>query len=444
MRFRKLRVIVAGALATASLASPVAADPGETYVAEWNRHATNAIFNNGPNPPPPALPGNPLGAAQPPYVGVLHMAMVQGAVYDAVNDIVSGYQPYRDPPGSPPANASLDAAAVTAAYDVLSADTVRLPDITQEWVDDEHEASMAEIATLAAANGEDFEAGVAAGHAAATAMLNARSTDGRFAVGIFHPEGTGVGEWRPVTTNARDMNAWVGQVRPFMLKSQSQLRTDGPAEVTSRRYAREYNEVKDLGAATGSTRTQAQTDIANFYQPNPIELFNRNFRTIAAQHGLSVADEARLFGMLNLTAADALISCWNDKTFHHFWRPITAIQQGDFDGNKRTTGSTTWTSFIANPPYPDHPSGYNCATSAIMHAARAFFGTDRVAFSVQRNPTTGPVRNYTRFTDVVEDTIDARVYQGIHFRSADEQGAEIGKKAARWMERHFFEPQRRR
>ena len=364
------------------------------------------------------------------------MGMVQGAVYDAVNSIVGTHEPYLDATGSAPSTASQDAAAVTAAYDVLSNPTLRLPADTLAWLLLRHSESMAAIDAVT--DDAAFNAGVAAGHAAATAMLGARATDGRFAAGISHPEGTGIGQWRRTGATA-DGAAWVGEVTPFMLKSKSQLRTGGPLSVTSRRYAREYNEVMNLGAATGSTRTQAQNDLASFYQPNPVEIFNRTFRTIADLQGLSVAEEARLFGMANLASADAFISCWNDKTFHHFWRPLTAIQNGNSDGNSRTTGSTTWAPLIGNPPYPDHPSGYNCGTSAFMHAARDFFGTNRFAFSVVRTPAPGAtVRNYTRFTDVVKDTIDARVFQGIHFRTADEDGAEIGERVVRWMDRNFF------
>jgi hypothetical protein len=225
-----------------------------------------------------------------------------------------------------------------------------------------------------------------------------------------------------------------------MLNSPSQLRTAGPQLLSSPGYTAEYNEVKNLGSST-SNRTQAQTDLVNFFQPNPIEMFNRNFRTIAELEGLSTAQEARLFGMLNLAAGDALISCWNDKSFWHFWRPITAIRNGDDDTNDETDGEIGWTPAIGNPPYPDHPSGYNCATGAMMNTAADFFGTNKFEFRITRNPTAGSTfRDYTRFTDVVKDTIDARIYQGIHFRSADVQGANIGKQVAHWLDKYFLQP----
>jgi hypothetical protein len=435
-------VVAAVALFTATFAIPVNAHHPQTnagYVREWNAHALSAIFNAGTNPAPPTPPGVPPGAGQPPYVGAIHMAMVQGAVYDAVNAIARDHEPYLEETGSASRRASKDAAVVTAAYEVLVAPTLRLPAATIAWIEVEHAASMAEIDAVT--SDERLAAGIAAGHAAASAMLAERETDGRFpAVPFFHPEGTGAGDWRR-TAALPDQFAWVGNVEPFMLNSPSQLRTDGPPRLSSRRYAREYNEVLTLGSLTGSSRTPEQNDLVMFYQPNPVELFNRTFRTIAERKRLSVSDEARLFGMLNLAAADALISCWNDKSFWSFWRPITAIQNGDNDGNRRTDGDPDWTPFLTTPPYPDHPSGYNCATAAMMHTGRHFFGTDKFSFRVARSAAAdAPVRRYARFTDVIDDTIDARVYQGLHFRTADVQGAEIGRRVARWLDRHFFEP----
>ncbi len=167
-------------------------------------------------------------------------------------------------------------------------------------------------------------------------------------------------------------------------------------------------------------------------------MFNRTFRGLSTSKGLTLVEQARLFAMLNLSGADAAIGCWDDKEFWHFWRPLTAIRLGDTDGDPRTVGDPNWTSLIVAPPYPDHPSGYNCQTGAFMHAATAFFGTRKQEFGLTATfvppgspPGTPPItvtRPYERYTDVVEDTIDARVWQGIHFRSSDEDGAWLGKK----------------
>ena len=150
--------------------------------------------------------------------------------------------------------------------------------------------------------------------------------------------------------------------------------------------------------------------------------------------------------MLDMAGADALIGCWDDKAFWSFWRPVTAIQQGDNDGNPRTKGDPAWTPWITTtpltpPPYPDHPSGYNCVTSAMMHTAEAYFGKSKFAFSLTATVAGIPVtRNYERFTDVIDDTIDARVFEGIHFRAADVQAAGLGKDVAHLLDKHYFQP----
>ena len=232
----------------------------------------------------------------------------------------------------------------------------------------------------------------------------------------------------------------MAEVDPFLIESQSQFRTKGPHALTTDAYTREYNEVKELGGPTvGSPRTAEQEAVAQFYNVNLVELFNRTFRQISEDRGLTLVDQARLFAMLNTATADAVINCWNDKAHWSNWRPITAIREGNNDGNPSTVGDPGWTPLIPTPPYPDHTSGYNCGTSAFMHTAEVFFGRGKTEFSVVRTPG-GVTRNYERFTDVIDDTIDARVYQGIHFRAADVQGAEIGKDVAHWLDKHYFQP----
>jgi hypothetical protein len=282
--------------------------------------------------------------------------------------------------------------------------------------------------------------GIAAGAAAAEAMLAARASDGRYAPFSF-TAGSEAGQWRPVPPGfVSDPFAWVANVRPFVLQSPSQFQSKGPLDIGSRAYAKEYNEVKVLGEPD-SPRSDKQNAIARFYTVHPVELFNRTFRVIAEQRGLSVADEARLFAMINMAGADGLINCWSDKAFFNFWRPITAIHEGDNDGNRRTDGDPEWTSLVPTPPYPEHPSGYNCVTAAMMHTAEDFFGKKKMTFSVVRVVPNEPdvTRVYERFTDVIDDTIDARIYQGIHFRTAEVQGARIGKHVAHWLDRHYFQ-----
>ncbi|HEV8528847.1 MAG TPA: vanadium-dependent haloperoxidase, partial [Actinomycetes bacterium] len=253
------------------------------------------------------------------------------------------------------------------------------------------------------------------------------------------------GEWRPATSTVcttpsgpSDPFAWVAKVDPFVTQSGLQFVSKGPRDLTSGAYAKEYNEVKTLGASD-SVRSEEQQAVYDFFQAPPIEMYNRAFREYAAAQGLGLAEQARLFAKLTISGGDALITCWEDKALWSFWRPMTAIRLGDEDGNPKTDGDPDWTSAIATPPYPDHSSGYNCATGSYMEVGELYFGSGRTTFTL-KHATDAMSRTYEHFRDVWDDTIDARVYQGIHFRSADEQGAQIGRDVARWVDKHALQP----
>ena len=219
---------------------------------------------------------------------------------------------------------------------------------------------------------------------------------------------------------------WVSKVRPFTLKSTSQFRTDGPNDVRSRAYAKDFNEVKELGSATSTKRTPEQTAIGLFYTENVSACSTAPTARSQGIVGLSVVESARLFAMLNVASADAAINCWDEKVFWAFWRPVTAIRLADTDGNHRTKADPDWLPLVPTPPYSDHSSGYNCLTGAFVNTGKAFFGTDRMHFTVHSNATNAD-RSYSRLTDPVKDTINARIWVGIHFRTADEAGAESAR-----------------
>jgi hypothetical protein len=431
------------------------AGPPEEAVIDWNLNALDALFN-------PTSAATRPGAGQTPPVAAQHLAMVHGAMYDAVNMIDRGHEPFlKNLPGAP-RWASKSAAASTAAYKVLNGLTpaqAALPAATLTWVNDAYTASLAAIP-----NGPSKDAGREAGENAAAAMLANRTGDGRYVPFSFTCSND-PGEWRPVVSltctdpptppgPANDAFAWVAKVKPFTLESNSQFRSDGPPALDSRKYAKEYDEVKRFGGVgtvlTPNERTPEQTLAAQFFTANPMPTYARMLRGLAQQKSLSLAEQARLFAMVNVAHADAAINCWDDKVRWSNWRPITAIKLGDSDTNSRTVGDPAWTSFAGNPPYPDMSSGYNCVTASVMNAAKAFFGRDKMEFDLTATVTLGfptptaLTRHYERFTDVVEDTIDARIWQGIHFRTADENGAEIGKNVARWIDKHYFEPVRKK
>ena len=431
--FKKIPILLS-LIVLALVASPRVARADA--VTDWNAIASNSIV---------------VTASQPPQVSALSFAMVQGAVYDAVNAIDRGHRPYLIQPSSQPTD-SKEAAAATAAFRVLVG-FADLPGLFPSQLPTLQPQYDAYIAGLPDDPPGSRAAGVAVGETTARAMLIARTNDGRFGPppALFPPV---PGVWRPTPSNfANDPAPWIGNVRTFIVPSAEMLRTDGPNALTSIDYAEDFNEVKELGSLTSVTRTIDQTDAAIFWQDHAHALFNRMFRALAASQNLDIVDSARLFAMENLAAADASIGCWNDKYYWQFWRPITAIREADTDGNPATEADPTWlplfdpTTPICNapslvtPPFPDHPSGHACNTSAFIHTLQNFFGTDRIAVSAFSNKSCS-FRSFDRFSDVLKEVIDARVWAGIHFRTADTQGAVLGKKVAHYLQKHYFQPVR--
>ncbi len=380
-------------LALVALASPPVARADA--VTDWNAIASTAIVTN---------------AGQPPHPSLLSFAMVQGAVYDAVN--------------------AIDRAAQLLTWQpVYDAYIANLPDDPPGSRD----------------------AGVTIGETTARAMLEARLNDGRFGPPPdLYPPAPGI--WRRTPPNyASDAAPWVGNVRPFLVPSAEMLRTDGPNPLTSAAYTEDFNEVKEVGALYSTTRTPDQTEAAIFWQDHGSAVWNRVFRTLAASQNLDIVENARLFAMENLAAADATIGCWNDKYYWQFWRPITAIREADTDGNPDTQADPTWLPLfdpatpvcnpplLVTPPFPDHPAGHTSGSGAIVYTLQNFFGTDRVGFSAFSNKSC-TTRSFDRFSDALKEIIDARVWGGIHFRTADMQGAVLGKKVAHYLEKHYFQP----
>jgi hypothetical protein len=400
--------------ACAALLVPVAPVQADT-VTEWNLNATNALLVN---------------AAQPPQVSVPHLAMVHGAVYDAVNAIDRGHEGYLISSRLARPSDSKKAAAATAAHRVL----VHLVPAQQASLDALYAASLTRVA-----DGPRKTRGIAVGEEAAAAMIAARSLDGRFGAFRF-PVGSEPGVWKPVPPAfGNDPNAWLKDVTPFLIEDPSQFRSEGPLALTSRRYAREFDEVKSLGSLTSTERTADQTHAARYWAENPPATWSRIFRTLSAQQGLTLAENARLYAMLYMTAADALISVFDDKAHWLFWRPITAIREAGSDGNPLTQPEEGWTPLIANPPYPEHPSGHTGLSGSIVKTLQQYFGTDEIAWSDTNNG--GLTRSFSSLSQAIDEIVDARVWSGIHFRTADEQGQSIGRQVARYRQGRYFRPE---
>ena len=235
-----------------------------------------------------------------------------------------------------------------------------------------------------------------------------------------------------------DPNAWVARVTPFLVNSRDQFRSDGPNALTSAEYAADFAEVKSLGSRASTTRSADQTDAARFWTENAIGMWSRIFRKLSVDHGLSIVQNARFFAMLYLTGADAAITCWADKAYWSFWRPITAIRGAANDGNPATEADAAWLPLIDTPPYPDHSSGHSCLSGSIVYTLQDFFGTDKIGFT-ETSTATGTTRSFARFSDAIKEIVSARVWSGLHFRYADTSGANIGKHVAHWRQKHYFQ-----
>ena len=279
-------------------------------------------------------------------------------------------------------------------------------------------------------------------------MIDARQDDGRFGPSQFVPNAN-PGYCDPVAPNgttALDPTPWVGGVKPFLMQSSSQFRSAGPLALNSPAYAADVNEVKALGGdgvVTPSARTATQTYIAKWWQSNPVASWNDVARQLIARNHLDAADSARLLAMQNLAAADAAINDWNDKYHFSFWRPFQAIRRAADDGNSATSPDLTWTPLLT-APYPDHVSGHLGLDSSHTGVLRMFFGNapaggyQITSFFV--NPGGDATRSFSSFSQAVDEIVEARIWAGLHFRTADVQAVELGTNVANFAAANYFEP----
>ena len=289
------------------------------------------------------------------------------------------------------------------------------------------------------------------GAASAADIIALRTNDGSFPANPpIGPAGTEPGEWRPTESFlpgpppsfAPFASAWLATVTPYTLQSPTQFRAMEPPRLNSARYFHEYEEVRTLGALSGSTWTSAETDFAYFFATNYIVTWSQAARELAGAHVHHIADSARLFALFNMAIADAIIAVWDSKLHYNYWRPLTAIREGDNDGNPKTVGDPNWQPLLNTPNYPDYTSGANGFSAAASRVLALFFGTDHLPFSLT---TTNPLaiqktRDYQRFSDASRDVVEVRILEGIHFRSADEEARKQGRHIAKWAFNHFLRP----
>jgi len=380
-------------------------------VTDWNTAALDAIRAGHTAPP----------------IASRSLAILHVSIYDAVNGIARTHEPYLVP-SAVPASASREAAASAAAHEAL----VSLLPAAASNFDALHAAILAGIP-----DGPQKVAGIVWGEFVASQILGARANDGSDAI-VPPPGGSGPGVWVPTPPAFLPylLPQW-GFVAPFAMNSSSQFRPPGPPSLDSAQYTADYNEVKALGAAVGSTRTEEQTQIALFWADGagtetPPGHWNSIAQIIGDGRGNTLEQNARLLALLNIAMADAAICAWDAKYTFHFWRPVTAINFAEPELN--------WMSFIVTPPFPDYVSGHGTFSGAAATVLALFYATEDLPFTTGSDFLPGVYRSFPTCLAAAGEAAVSRLYGGIHFRSANEDGLQAGISIGEWAATHYLQP----
>ena len=367
-------------------------------------------------------------------VALPYYAYVDVAMYDAVSAIDHRFQPFAVRVDAP-RGASEDAAAASAAHDVL----LHYLPAQAATFDAALASSLASIA-----DGQSKTDGISVGHAVAAQWLALRTGDGLEAPLTYTP-GHGPGIWEPVptypapppNTPPAPVGVWMAQFRPFALTSADQFLADipPPPPLKSATWTRNFNLTKTYGEQNSAVRTPAQTEIGRFWTDDAAAQYSRAFRSLVASQGLSTAEAARLAAMYSVAASDAVTACMNAKYHFAFWRPYTAIHDADTDSNPNTVADPNWVPLAVTPGHPEYPANHDCVTEAVMDAMTAFFQTVQIPYSVT-STVTGTTHSFNSFEDVVTEVDNARIYGGMHYRHSVMQGKRLGRLVTEFVLRN--------
>jgi hypothetical protein len=363
-------------------------------------------------------------------------AIMQLAVFEAVNTIVGRYEPYLIEPYvgrvGAPAAASPEAAAIAAAHRVL----IDLLPEQAESLDAKRAVSLAALP-----DGTPKSAGIAIGEAAAGAMLAKRANDG-IDTDVPYKHGKLPGQYRPTPPDFTPaFGAQLGQVTPFAIDSAARYRVPPPPALRSERYARAYEEVKRVGDVASRERPKDRADVARFYAPDDIvPIYFSAARQVSLAQGKTLAENARIFALLGMAIFDAMVVCFDSKYFYDYWRPVTAIRLGHTDGNRHTDADTTWAPFVFTPPFPSYPSGHASFGGAARRVLERVYGKDGLAITLTSPEVPDVVLHYTSWKQITDDIDDARIYGGVHYRFDQEEAARQGRKVGRYVLRHWLRP----
>jgi hypothetical protein len=408
-----LAALTSGTAAAATPTTMAAGDP--TVITDWNELAVTTLVGD---------------TTKQGTETILYMGFVQAAVYDAVVGVDGRYAPYQFHAHAP-RGTSAEAAAVAAAHKVL----VTYVPSAQATLEAANALSLAQLP-----DGKAKTQGIAFGTRAADNLIRLRSDDGRNAPILFtQPPAPGV--WRPTPPAFAPMvTPWMGFVTPLLVRSATQFAPPAPPELTSALYTRDFNEVKAFGSATSTVRTAAQKDTAVFFSGNPLVGFNAALRDQVVVRDLDIVDAARMFAAVDMSIADAIISVWNAKYHYGSWRPITAINLADTDGNPATDPDPSWVPLITTPAYPEYPSGYNGFVAAASRGLEDVFQTRHLQLTLTSTAAPNLPRQYDSGSALRQDVVNARMWLGIHFRFGDTAARDMGVRLADWTLDHYFQP----
>ena len=399
-------------LAMLALAFCAASSARADVVTDWNAQAGQLVMD----------------AKLPAPIANRILAIVQTAVYESVNAITA-----RDPGGrralAATPGASIEAAVAAANRAVL---TRLLPEEHKAAVDTVYQAALAKIDDTPAR-----AAGIALGEQAAAAIVAERGDDGAAAVESYRPR-TEPGVYLPTVVPA--VVQWP-QRKPWLLERPSQFRPGPPPALDSALWARDYNEIKAQGARNKSTRTPAQTDIARFWEATQPAIYHSLVRDVAEQPGRDITRNARLYAAVTQGMDDALIAVFDAKYHYNFWRPFTAIRNGDTDGNDATERDASWLPLIETPMHPEYPCAHCILASTVGTILKADIGDGPVPTLSTTSPTAkGATRSWTTLDDFVQEVNNGRIYDGVHYRNSTEVGAAMGRQVGALAVERYLRP----
>jgi PAP2 superfamily len=384
-------------------------------ITDWDEKAIDAV----------AQMSN-LGGTNP-YMAQRMMAMVHVAMFDAVNSIERLYRPYLvQLPAAP--TTSKDAAAAEAAATILAtinAKTAR-----------EMRAAIAIYLALIP-DGPAKSDGVALGDAVAAKVLEARANDGSEAPDAYRPRTT-PGVYVPTSITISSM--WP-EMKPFAMAQGSQFRPKPPISLKSQEWAKDYNELKDYGGQNSAKRTAEQTDTARFWLVGPPVAYHPFVRKLVIAKQMSVVDSARLMALVSVGITDAIIAVLDAKYHYNFWRPITAIRNGDIDGNPATDREPTWQPIANTPMHPEYPCAHCIQSGSVAGIIKAVFGTADIPEIVMTSPTApGVTHRWTNMTAFTEEIASARIWAGFHYRFSTRVGTQMGLQIGEYVVKNVMQP----